>query len=81
VLLGYAFGASAREVIDRAKGPAVVAIVALLAVGAVVWLLRRGRRGGVQAWSEACCPACLAIGALGGARADRDLAQVAVDPR
>ena len=70
VLLGYALGESARDVLDRAKGPFIVAVVGLLVVGAVVWFARRGRRGGaaVQAWSEACCPACLAIGALTGER-------------
>jgi membrane protein DedA with SNARE-associated domain len=73
VLLGYGFGASAREVVDRAKGPAIAAVVALLVVGLIVWFVRRGRRGAAQAWSEACCPACLAISALSAPRAATNL--------
>jgi hypothetical protein len=30
----------------------------------VFWLVRRGRRAGAQAWTEAACPACLALGLL-----------------
>jgi membrane protein DedA with SNARE-associated domain len=64
VVLGYAFGDSARAVLDRARGPAIVAVVVLLVAGFAVWFARRGRRGAIGAWSEACCPACLAAGAL-----------------
>jgi membrane protein DedA with SNARE-associated domain len=64
VVLGYAFGDSARALLDRAKGPTLAAVAVLLVVGFLVWIRRRGRRGAIGAWSEACCPACLAVGAL-----------------
>ncbi|MBJ7600394.1 MAG: hypothetical protein JF922_20265 [Candidatus Dormibacteraeota bacterium] len=32
-----------------------------MAVGAVIWWLRRGGRGGARAWTEASCPVCLTI--------------------
>ena len=62
VVLGLVLGAAAREAIDRARGKAVVALIALAVLGAVVWLVRRGRRAGAQSFAEAACPACLAIG-------------------
>ena len=81
MLLGYAFGASARGVIDRAKGPAIAALLALAALGALVWFVRRrNRRGAIQAWTEACCPACLAIGVLAPNRME-DPAPVAAAAR
>ena len=60
--LGYVFGPLARAAIHRATGPAVLVLVALALAGVVVWLRRRGERAGTQAASEACCPACLALG-------------------
>jgi membrane protein DedA with SNARE-associated domain len=64
LLLGYLLGPVARDAIQSAKGPAL-AVLALVAVGGVVlWIRRRGRRNGLQASSEACCPACLALGLL-----------------
>ena len=62
--LGYAFGPAARAALDEAKGPAIAVIVLAVVAGIVFWLVRRGRRAGVEAASEACCPACLALGAL-----------------
>ncbi len=35
------------------------------AAGVALWIRARGRRKGVQASAEACCPACLALGLLG----------------
>ncbi|MEA2716315.1 MAG: hypothetical protein QOI99_632 [Actinomycetota bacterium] len=64
LLLGYLLGPVARDAIQSAKGPAL-AVLALVAVaGVVLWIRRRGRRKGLQASSEACCPACLAHGLL-----------------
>ena len=68
--LGYLLGASATEVIGRVGGIGVAAVVAvvLAVIGAAGWvLLRRGRRppnGAAAAfadWSDAACPACLAV--------------------
>jgi membrane protein DedA with SNARE-associated domain len=63
LILGYAVGDLAREVIKRASGVLLIVVGILIVGGVLVWLLRRGR-GGAQAWSEAGCPACLAIGLL-----------------
>lgn len=37
-------------------------LVLLAVAGVVVWIVRRGRRAGVQAATEACYPLCLALG-------------------
>ena len=64
LVLGYVLGPVARDALERAKGPVVVALVVAALVGVAVWFRRRGARGGSQAATEACCPACLALGAL-----------------
>jgi membrane protein DedA with SNARE-associated domain len=64
LVLGYALGPAARDVFDRAKGPAILAFVALLAAAAAFWVARRGRRAGTRAFTEAACPLCLALGRL-----------------
>jgi membrane protein DedA with SNARE-associated domain len=64
LFLGFFLGGAARHALDAARGP-VLALLAVLVVGGVgFWLIRRGRRAGSQAFSEACCPACLALGLL-----------------
>jgi len=30
----------------------------------VFWRVRRGRRGGAEAWAEAACPVCIGLGAI-----------------
>ncbi|MGH8983841.1 MAG: hypothetical protein ACRDY6_08195, partial [Acidimicrobiia bacterium] len=65
VFLGYFLGEPARELIDRATVPAMLAVGVLAIAAAVFWFARRGRRGGAQAWAEAACPACLVLGAAG----------------
>ena len=67
LLLGYALGPAARELLERARLP--VLVVAAVALGAVaVLLLRRGRRGrAARVLAEGACPACLALGLLGPA--------------
>jgi len=65
LVLGYLFGPAAAELVRRA-GPLLVALVALLAVVVLVRSVVRRRAGvaPVQAWSEAVCPACLAVTAI-----------------
>jgi membrane protein DedA with SNARE-associated domain len=64
LFLGLALGPVAREALDRAKGPALAVLALLVVAGVAFWLVRRGRRAGGQAFAEACCPACLALGML-----------------
>jgi membrane protein DedA with SNARE-associated domain len=65
--LGFLLGPLADKVLDKAKLPVLAGIVVLLLLGLVVWFARRGRDGGgVQAWTEASCPACLAVALLAG---------------
>jgi len=64
LVLGYVLGPVARDAVESAKGPAL-AVLALVALGGIaLWIRRRGRRKGIQASAEACCPACLALGLL-----------------
>jgi membrane protein DedA with SNARE-associated domain len=65
LVLGLLLGPTARDAVDEAKGPALAAFAALVVLGAVFWLVRRGRRQGGQAWTEASCPACLALNVVG----------------
>jgi membrane protein DedA with SNARE-associated domain len=66
LLLGYALGPAARELLERARLPVLVAAAVALAV--VVVLLVRGRRGrATRVLAEGACPVCLAAGLLGGA--------------
>ena len=64
LLLGLLLGPVAIDLFERAKGPAVLIGVVLVVGAAAFWLVRRGRRAGAQAWTEAACPACLALGLL-----------------
>jgi membrane protein DedA with SNARE-associated domain len=64
LVLGLLLGPLARQALDRARDPALVAIGLAIAVAVVVWLARRGGRAGSQALAEAACPACLALGVL-----------------
>jgi membrane protein DedA with SNARE-associated domain len=61
LVLGLLFGPLAHKAFDQAKGPAVVGVVVLVAVAVAVSLVRRGRRAGAQACTEAACPVCLAL--------------------
>jgi hypothetical protein len=74
LLLGYALGPAARELLERARLPVLLAAVAVL-VGVAVLLLH-GRRGcAARVLAEGACPACLALGLagrpVGGRRATR----------
>lgn len=64
VVLGYLLGPAAREALDEARGPAIAVLAVLVVGGVAFWLWRRGARRGLQSAGEACCPACLALGAL-----------------
>lgn len=69
VALGYVVGPGALALLDAAAAPVLAGVVALAVAGLAGWLLlrRRGRpadSGAVRAWTEAACPACLAITAL-----------------
>jgi membrane protein DedA with SNARE-associated domain len=62
LLLGYALGPAARELLERARVPVLVAAgVALVAVAALV-VLRRRRGRVARVLAEGACPACLALG-------------------
>ena len=77
-VLGFIIGAPALDLVRAAGGAAAatVAFVALAAIGVVAWAwLRRSRRArtglaSLGAWTEASCPACLAIGLVGVAAGD-----------
>ena len=77
LFLGYFLGRAAGDVIETATGPAIVVLVALVVVAAVFWIVRRGRRRGAQALTEAACPLCLVLGAVGEREAEREEAKVA----
>ena len=64
LVLGYLLGPLARDAIESAKGPALAVLAVVAVAGVVVWVVRRGRREGAQAATEACCPACLTLGLL-----------------
>jgi membrane-associated protein len=81
-LLGFVVGAPALALVASEGGVAVgvVLVVVLAALGAAGWAwLRRRRRAAavsieglpsVGAWTEAACPACLAISLVGGGLGD-----------
>jgi membrane protein DedA with SNARE-associated domain len=94
LLLGYALGATASQVLDTA-GPVVVAVVVLLAVAALATALIRRRsarlRAGTDArpddgadlhtWTEAACPACLVVTAVTAVTAVRRSTTGVFSPR
>ena len=63
-LLGLVLGPAAREALERAGAFTVSLVALLLVAGAAMWMVKRRSRTGLQSWSEAGCPACLALGAL-----------------
>lgn len=72
--LGYVIGEPIVAIVGGALGPLAIAAVALAFIGAVGWVVLgrlRGRRPvsplpTVLSWTDACCPACLTVGALAG---------------
>jgi membrane protein DedA with SNARE-associated domain len=78
VALGFITGPAALGLLDVLNLPLAAALVGLAAVGLVAWLIiGRARRAGapeadvidrLHTWTEAACPACLAITAIEKAR-------------
>ncbi len=69
IALGYVVGPAATTLLERYAALILAAVVILAVAGLVVWfLVRRGARlsdrGAVRSWTEASCPACLAVTAL-----------------
>ncbi len=69
VALGYAAGPAAAALVERSSAALIGVLAALALVGLVAWLAlrRRERIGGGEAarsWTDAACPACLAITAI-----------------
>lgn len=67
IALGYLVGPAASTLLDRYATPLVVALGALAAIGLAGWLVIRRRTSGratLASWTEAACPACLAVTAL-----------------
>jgi membrane protein DedA with SNARE-associated domain len=71
LVLGYFLGPAARDLLQHAGVPLILAALLLMAIGAAIWLLRRGGRAGARAWTEASCPVCLTI-ALAQRRAETE---------
>ena len=69
IALGYLVGPSATALLENLHLPTLPVIVGLAILGLIVWLFMGGRRKGgaestvdiVHSWTEAACPACLAI--------------------
>jgi membrane protein DedA with SNARE-associated domain len=66
LILGLLLGPLADKAFNEAKGPALAAAAVLVASAFVFWRVRRGRRGGPEAWAEAACPACIGLGVIAG---------------
>ena len=65
LLLGYALGPAARELLEQARLPVLVVAAVALAVVATLLLVRRRTRA-TRVLAEGACPACLALGLAGG---------------
>jgi membrane protein DedA with SNARE-associated domain len=64
LVLGLLLGPLAVQAFNAAKGPALLALAVLVAGAFVFWRVRRGRRGGAEAWAEAACPVCVGLGII-----------------
>ena len=65
LVLGYALGPAARELLDQARLPVLV-IAAVILAATVTLLLRRRRPRVTRVLAEGACPACLALGLVRG---------------
>jgi membrane protein DedA with SNARE-associated domain len=65
-VLGLAFGSAAASIAAGLVVPIVV-LIALVGIGFVGWRFinrrRQGSTGEIADWTDACCPACLLLGA------------------
>ena len=61
LVLGYLLGPVAEQAFQKAQVPTLIVLGVLVVAGVVFWLIRHGRRRGSHAWTEATCPACLAL--------------------
>jgi len=61
LVLGLLLGPLAVQAFNAAKGPALLVLAVLVAGAFVFWRVRRGRRGGAEAWAEAACPVCVGL--------------------
>jgi LPXTG-motif cell wall-anchored protein len=76
--LGYLIGEPVVTLVGGALGPLAILAIGIAVIGGAGWFLLRRRRDRrpvsafetVATWTDACCPACLAFGAL-EARATR----------
>jgi membrane-associated protein len=64
VALGYLVGPAAAALVERYATLAAAAVVVLAMAGAIGWYLLRRRGAAARSWTEAACPACLAVTAL-----------------
>lgn len=74
IALGYLVGPSATELLEGINLPLLPVLVGLALLGLLGWLFLRRRKSGQQpeestldrlhSWTEAACPACLALAAL-----------------
>ena len=61
LFLGYFLGSAAERALHAATGPALAVLAAVVLAAVGFWLVRRGKRAGAGALTEAACPACLAL--------------------
>lgn len=73
--LGYVLGEPVVTVVGGILGPLAIAFVAFAVIGGIGWYVVRRRRGEAAdplatalAWTDACCPACLALAFADGRR-------------
>ena len=64
VALGYVVGPAAGALVERSLTLAVAGAALLLAIGGLGWYILRRRANAARSWTEAACPACLAITAM-----------------
>ena len=83
--LGYLLGPSALILLGRLNLPIVPLLLGLALLGLIVWLVLRARRkagaaaeqgtlDSLHAWTEAACPACLAVAAVQRVRTSQAIA-------
>ena len=64
IALGYVVGPAAGAIVERNVTLALAAVAVLAAIGGLGWWVLRRRGSAANAWTDAACPACLAIAAV-----------------